>query len=156
MFSFRANAKKTSNPLIRSRAWVGTLNNPTAEDREYFGKLPLEQISWIIIGDEHGEEKGTEHLQMACRFNKCVPASLARDVFGRNRAHIEVMKGSIESNVKYCSKEKLLMERGVRPAEKGGEAKAKLEAMVEQIKEGTGDREMFEANPAMWLRLISV
>lgn len=147
------NPKRKRRNRVRSRAWVGTLNHPTAEDREYYANVSLDQMSWLIVGDEVGAE-GTPHLQMACRFNSQVDFSVAKSVFGRGKAHVEAMKGTIEQNVVYCSKEKLLMERGIRPTEKGQEAKAKLSGMVQQIKDGVCDRTIFESNPAMFMRYV--
>lgn len=154
----RKSAKKhpqRNGPIdSRSRTFVGTLNHPTAEDYTYYRTLPLERISWIIVGDEVGL-LGTPHLQMACRFNQQTSMSQARKLFGQNRAHVEIMKGTPEQSAVYCSKQKLFLERGPRPIEKGKEAKAKLDGMVSMIKEGKSDREIFEANPAMYLRYRS-
>lgn len=140
--------------MYRCRSFVGTFNNPSPEDYRYYRELPLEQISWLVIGDEKGES-GTPHLQMACRFNKQTSLSLARKIFGRDKAHVEVMKGTCEQSYVYCSKEKLLMERGPRPADPGKEAKSKLDGMIIAIKEGQCDRTIFEMNPAMYLRYRS-
>lgn len=93
---------------LRSRAWVLTINNYVESDvskiKNYFDK-------WII-GREHelpvinGSRvclNVTPHLQV---FGKC---HLQKD-FGSikkefPRAHIEMVKGSEYSNMKYCSKE---------------------------------------------------
>jgi len=68
------------------------------------------------------------------------------------------MKGSAGQSQGYCSKDKAkseyYVERGVCPAAKGEESKAKLKQMVEKIKEGASDRSIFEENPAMYLRYI--
>lgn len=93
---------------------------------------------------------------MACRFHKQTDMSVACKIFGQGRAHVEVMKGLISENVTYCSKEKLFLERGARPEDTPGlAAKAKMDGMVAMIKDRKSDREVFEAFPAMWLRLFS-
>lgn len=154
----RKSAKKhpqRNGPVgSRSRTWVGTLNNPTPEDYAYYRTVSLERMSWIIVGDEVAAS-GTPHLQIACRFNSPVTMRQANQIVVRGHGSVFVMKGSISDNVTYCSKEKLFLERGIRPVEKGKEAKAKLDGMVSMIKEGRSDREIFEANPAMYLRYRS-
>lgn len=157
-FKIRGSVKQSKpkrsaegNARSRSRTYVATLNNYHDSDISYYRNLSLEQLSWIVVGQEVGEN-GTPHLQMACRFNAPTDLSVARRVFGRDRAHIEIMKGTCQDSFIYCSKEKLLFERGVRPSDKGKEAKAKLDAMVIQIKDGNADRVIFEANPSMYLR----
>lgn len=152
--SAKKHPQRNGSVGSRSRTFTGTLNHPTAEDYAYYRSLPLDRISWIIIGDEVGG-LGTPHLQMACRFHKPVSLRMASNVFGHNKSHIEVMYGTPEQSAVYCSKEKLFLERGPRPVEKGKEAKAKLDGMVSMIKEGKSDREIFEANPAMYLRYRS-
>lgn len=142
------------NDRVRSRAFVGTLNNPTPSEIAYYRNVGLEDISWLIVGEEVGE-KGTPHLQMACRFRYQVSISTARSMFGQNKAHIEVMKGTVEENVVYCSKDNKFFERGIRPVDRGKENKNKLDGMVKQIKEGKPDVEIFESNPAMYLRYRS-
>jgi len=74
----------------RSRAWVGTLNNPSSEDKQYYATVGLEEMSWIVVGSEVGE-KGTPHLQMACRFHNPVSYKKASDVFGRGKSFIKPM-----------------------------------------------------------------
>lgn len=154
----RSGAKKhperAGNGRTRSRTWVGTLNNPTAEDKQYYATVGLEEMSWLVVGSEKGES-GTPHLQMACRFHNPVSMKKASEVFGRGKSFIEPMKGSAEQSVIYCSKENLWCERGVRPVEKGKEAKAKLDGIVVAIKRGDSDRDIFESNPAMYLRYRS-
>lgn len=93
---------------------------------------------------------------MACRFNEPVTVKTASDIFGNGKSFIEIMRGTIDANVKYCSKEKLMMERGIRPSEKGMGKEDKMAGIVKLIKDGAGDRSVFEAYPAMFLRYVSL
>jgi len=96
------------------------------------------------VGDERGAA-GTPHLQMAFRFHKQIDHMAARHVIGM-RVRIEPMRESIAINIKYCSKEKVLCERGIRPEEKGkagGNAhKRKWDDVKEDLKKGMTQIEM--------------
>lgn len=150
----KKHPKRNGPSRVRSRAWVGTLNNPTPANIEYYRTVGLDKMTWIVVGEEKGES-GTHHLQMACRFNNQVDMSTASRVFGQSKSHIEVMKGHPDQSKTYCSKEKLIIERGVMPVREGRQAKAKLDGMVAMLKKGASDKELFESNPAMWLRYRS-
>lgn len=139
---------------VRSRTWVGTLNNPKEADRAYYATVSLEQMDWIVVGDEVGD-KGTPHLQMACHFVNPVDMTVAQRIFGRNKSHIEAMKGSCSQSFTYCSKEKLLVHRGIMPADKGKAKEDKMATLVKSVQQGKTDREIFESLPAMFLRYRS-
>jgi len=152
----KKHPKRKRENRIRSRTFVGTLNNPTASDKQYYKTVALDEMTWIVAEEERAPDTGTMHLQMACHFKSPTDIAKARRVFGLNRAHIEIMKGTCEQSYQYCTKDKdnteYIIERGVRPADKGKESKMKLAAIVAAIKEGASDRTIFEANPSMYLR----
>lgn len=58
----------------------------------------------MIVGKEKGEQ-GTPHLQGACVLGKQVDFNIIKRHDGFKRCHIEPMKGSVEDNINYCSKE---------------------------------------------------
>jgi len=155
----KKHPKRARPNRIRSRAFVGTLNNPTATDKQYYKSVSLEEMSWIVAEEEIAPDTGTPHLQMACHFKSQTDIGKARRIFGLNRAHVEIMKGTCEQSFQYCSKDKdtsaYFLERGVRPADKGKESKMKLLSMVANIKEGASDKMIFEKNPAMYLRYVA-
>lgn len=156
----RAAAKKypkRNRPnRIRSRTFVGTLNNPTATDKQYYRTVSLDKMDWLVACEEVAPDTGTPHLQMACHFKTQIDIGQAQRVFGQSKSHLEIMKGTCQQSLAYCSKDKdkssFFVERGVIPAEKGKASKMKLEAMVKAIQTGASDRSIFEANPFMYLR----
>lgn len=88
----------TVNP---AKKWCFTLNNYTAEDVEYLkcSNVPLCQI--IMFQSEIGEE-GTPHLQGWVEFQtKKRPMSVFKE---NNKIHWELMKGSVQDSIDYCSK----------------------------------------------------
>lgn len=102
------NTKKhKDNP--RSRGWCFTYNNPKEED--YFSSI---DCSFLIIGLEHCPTTGTIHHQgylylkdqktFSC-VQKLLPAGI----------HIEKAAGNAQQNITYCSKEKVLFQKGTPP-----------------------------------------
>lgn len=86
----------------RLRRFVFTLNNYTSEELEEL-KERLEGVSaWAVIGKEVGES-GTSHLQGASVLHKQTAFSTVKRLMPR--AHIEVMRGTPEDSLVYCSKE---------------------------------------------------
>jgi len=83
------------------RRFVFTLNNWTEQEMMDLQHL---DCKWIIVGKERGAE-GTPHLQGAVVLNTQKAFSTIKKMPCFARAHIEPMLGSIEDNIKYCSKE---------------------------------------------------
>lgn len=95
--------------MSRSTNWCFTINNPTADDWRRVRSLGS---TYYIVGKEVGED-GTPHLQGYCRFKNA--RSLATMKKKLPRAHLEVIKGTPEQNIVYCSKDGDFEEEGVRP-----------------------------------------
>jgi hypothetical protein len=93
----------------KSRSWCFTLNNYTDQEYEYVKSI---ESVYIIVGKEVGEG-GTPHLQGFIYFSN--PKTLAFVKGKIPRAHLEIAKGDVESNVTYCSKDGDIFESGVRP-----------------------------------------
>jgi len=82
----------------RSKNWVFTLNNYTEEDCKAIS-------AWACKGVAYSKEvgaSGTPHLQGFVCF--AVQKSLKALKALSDRAHWEVMKGSLKQNEAYCSK----------------------------------------------------
>lgn len=108
--------------------FVFTLNNWTQLEYDAMKKFACK---WMIIGKETGKE-GTPHLQGACIIGKTMRFTAVKKIPGMERAHIERMRGSAESNVDYCSKEdKQPFTKGTlpRPGQRND-----LLAVVEQLR----------------------
>lgn len=92
----------SSNYETRARAYCFTINNYTENElidieKDFIGK------SWkYIIGKEIGTS-GTPHLQGYIKSNNAIRFSTLKKMM--SKAHIEVAKGDIKQNVKYCCKD---------------------------------------------------
>lgn len=89
--------------MSAAKRWVCTINNPTAVD---------EQFQWLIMGDHDVEyayfapevgESGTPHLQGFFILRKPVRLSALKKLHAT--AHFEKMRGTVEENYTYCSKD---------------------------------------------------
>lgn len=78
-----------------------TINNWTQAELDW---LQTFECKWIIVGKEIGAN-GTPHLQGACVLSTRRQFNTIKKMYGFARAHIEPMRGTIEDNIKYCTKE---------------------------------------------------
>lgn len=85
--------------MARARNWCFTLNNWTQE--EYNNVLALPEVHYLIVGKEVGEQE-TPHLQGYVQWQKRQRFNTVKRLLPR--AHLEVARGSADSNVEYCSK----------------------------------------------------
>lgn len=133
----------------RSRGWCFTLNNYTAADCIAIKAI---ECNYLIYGRETGEQ-GTPHLQGYVQF--ATKKSLLQLKKLLPKAHLETTKGSIKSNIRYCSKEDPEpVEKGKRPLdaqEKGRINKEKWANLRALAK--AGDLETIgQNNPQVWVQ----
>lgn len=109
--------------LQRTRSIAFTLNNPTeVEDEALFNMLRDDEtrtaanIRFAGVGKEVGEE-GTPHFQGFLYFTNAKTFSAAHKLPGLARAHFEIIKGTPDDNVRYCSKEGDYEDFGVKPCQ---------------------------------------
>lgn len=98
----------------RSRGWVFTLNNYTADDEGRIAR-PYEWVKYIAYSKEVAPTTGTPHLQgFLVSWEK---TSMRRVAQYLPRAHLEVMHGRLIDSVNYCTKRDTqeLIEFGERP-----------------------------------------
>jgi len=79
-----------------------TLNNYSAPDLESFKARMAEYCTFGVIGQEVGDQ-GTKHLQGAGCLKKQMSFSTLKGIFPK--AHLEIMRGTPQQNMEYCSKE---------------------------------------------------
>lgn len=122
----------------KNRKWCFTINNYTEEELNHIKEG--DEYRYVIIGKEVGEG-GTPHLQGFIVFNNHRRLNSVKSVVGA-RAHLEIARGSVEQNVRYCSKEGDYLESGERPAsqaEKGAANKRRYEDAWNAASEGNLD-----------------
>lgn len=86
---------------VQLRRFTFTLNNWTDEEYKQVTEF---NCKWMIVGKEKGKE-GTPHLQGAVVIGRAMDFATLKRNPGFRRAHIEPMKGSVDQNINYCSKE---------------------------------------------------
>lgn len=96
------NTKPPAHRPVASKKWVFTCNNYTDTEVNII-RNTIGSLGSYFFGYEVGEE-GTPHLQGFVEFNKkCRPLECIKST----RFHWEKMKGDINSNLQYCSKERV-------------------------------------------------
>lgn len=122
----------------RSLNFCYTLNNWTVEEAAQLQAVPCRYHQY---GEEVGAS-GTPHLQGFICFNNARYFAAVKKLLPE-RCHIEVMKGRIEHNEAYVSKENLAFTKGEPPltqAQKGQMEKDRYAAAIELAKEGKIDQ----------------
>lgn len=103
----------TANNRRRSRRWVFTINNPTEED----DPRHWEGTRWVVWQREQGLA-GTPHYQGLVVFLNTKTLSAIKR-FTNDRAHWEIMRGTLDQAEKYCTKEDTRLDgpyrRGAKP-----------------------------------------
>lgn len=96
---------------VASKNWCLTINNPTDDDISCFAQ-DLSVFTYWGYAREVGAE-GTPHLQAFVCLVKKSRMNAVKRLFPR--AHVEMMKGNLQQNESYCSKEAALTVFGVPP-----------------------------------------
>lgn len=89
------------NTKTRGRSWCLTLNNWNQDEYDTIKKW-CDTVTQYIIGKEVGEN-GTPHLQIYVYNKNAIYFDKIKKI--APRAHIEKARGTLEENLKYCSKE---------------------------------------------------
>lgn len=99
--SSRSLQNTKTKQISPAKKWVFTYNNYDSSECSVLNELFANRCEKYGFQEEKGEE-GTPHLQGFCVFKEKIrPLSL-----GLNRSiHWEKMKGSIQDNINYCTKE---------------------------------------------------
>jgi len=87
---------------MQSRNYCFTLNNYTPEEVKSLKELAA-HVTFICFQSETGES-GTKHLQGVLQFPRKLGPRTVKSHVGE-RSHIEVVRGTLEQAVAYCSKE---------------------------------------------------
>lgn len=127
----------------RARLYGGcTLNNPSAEAATaYADALADGWITWLCYGEEVGAS-GTPHHQLAFYLkNPKAIGGIKRKGYPWSAMHLEIAKGSVEDQVKYCSKDGHFHEIGERPRQG---SRTDLANCVAAVKAGKSIRRAIE------------
>lgn len=87
---------------MKNRKWCITINNYVEEDINNF--VSVSKKNWkYIFGFEIGKVNNTKHLQGFVYYENCIRLSALKKLWPRG--HFIKSDGSIDQNIKYCSKE---------------------------------------------------
>lgn len=151
----------------RARNWCFTHNNYTQEDILVVKAwaTTLAGFMGVMFEEEAGEAKATPHLQGFVCFSTMKSGKQMNEI--GPRTHWSVMKGSIESNKTYCSKDDSgvvvigqfpmsARDKGIAGAAHGVKGKqfgqlapASWDELIKAIKAGKTRRELMEAFPKL-------
>lgn len=129
----------------KARSFVFTVNNFTTTHVRKLLEIPEDEIGYLIVGQEIGEESKIPHLQGYINWKN--PRSI-KGMVNILPGHIEVAKGSPFDNYKYCSKEgNVLIEVGVRPKGKPGK-RTDIDYVRSLVQDGANANEIWEKAPS--------
>lgn len=87
---------------VKSRKWCITINNYSLDDINNF--VSVSKNNWkYIFGKEIGSENKVPHLQGFVYYENQIRLSALKKLWPRG--HFIKSSGSIDDNIKYCSKE---------------------------------------------------
>lgn len=108
----RGKSQSITMSRQRNHNYCITINNYSEEELAYCRANPPKDVQYIGFELETGDN-GTPHIQGFVHYTNAVPFNTVKKHFPR--AHIEAMRGSLEHNTKYCSKEGKLEQYGNKP-----------------------------------------
>lgn len=111
----------------RFRCILGTLNNPTVSEVDFWQKLVTNtqfreglQVSYVVYQAERGANNGVFHYQIYVEFKRAIRLAGIKRRLGP-RLHIEQRRGTQAQAIAYCTKKETRVEKGF--AGVAGEAK---------------------------------
>jgi len=133
--------------MATTRGWCFTIFECSNENLDILRNL---DCVYLIAGDEVAPSTGRVHWQCYAYFS-CVKRFGTIKKLLPEGSHIEPAKGNAEQNRRYCSKEKILLEKGELP--KQGK-RTDLDLVRECVKDGGNMRDICEtANTLQGIRL---
>lgn len=82
-----------------------TLNNYTNENEEQLKLFSQTHCYYMVYGHEEGEETHTPHLQGFIQLKNRMKLQTIKNKLGINSIHLENIKGTVQDNINYCTKD---------------------------------------------------
>lgn len=137
---------------IKATKYIGTINNPTPEDREKMKIITTyPEVKYLVYQHEVGEN-GTPHIQFYIQFGK---GQQRLSWFKKRlpRAHVQVQRGTSEQARDYCMKTDTRVEG---PYEYGTFTtqgkRTDLEGVYDDIKRGAPMHEIVDNNFSTYVK----
>ncbi len=142
-------------PRPSTRYWLFTINNPDEEGEELFESKDPSRYKYAIWQEEAAPETGTRHFQGFLILTRNQNLSYVRNHFF-DLAHWDVMRGTAEQCVQYCSKEASRIsgpwEAGTKPQNVGQGSRNDLLVIKEKLSQGATDTTIAEEHFGSWIR----
>ncbi|AHA36869.1 nonstructural protein 1 [Penaeus monodon circovirus VN11] len=140
-------------PRDRAKRWVFTWNNYTPENVAHLQEINCKYIGW---GYETAPSTGTPHLQGFVYFHKQLRWKAVMAIMG-NPSFVEVMEGTVEDNIAYCTKGPgEFWQSGPPPTEKKKtEFKDILKMTLKEADEVMREEHTWQSGSSNWKRLRS-
>lgn len=130
----------TKTPTCRSRNWTFTSFEkvaPVFDDKKF---------KFLAYGKEICPTTQKLHYQGFACMKESMTLGSMKKALGKS-IHLEIMKGNLEDNIKYCSKDGNYEEFGIKPQQG---ARKDLEALKNNILEGKRVDEIVLENPMLY------
>lgn len=111
-------------------------------------KWDVEFMGW---GEEKGDQKQTPHLQGFMVVPNAIQLTAVKKRYHAT-AHWEAMKGDIEENITYCSKQGNYQEIGVKPIPRKKRKNDEMKAVVETMKKEKNFHNVVVAHPEVAIK----
>lgn len=113
------NTKPKRQPTKNNacKRWIFTLHKFDKKDIDNILTICAKLTSSFFFGEEKGKGGETPHLQGFIILTKKKRLSFMKKMFG-NRFHFEIMKGTKDDNIRYCSKEGNLIRTNMKLGKK--------------------------------------
>jgi len=129
--------------MSRSRGWCFTLNNFSSWDQAALEKT---ECRFLVFGQEIAPTTGTPHLQGYIYWDDPKTLKAVKKVVGE-RAHLTPANGTAEENIRYCSKEGKVFQKGDPPSQ--GKRKD-IEEVVAEIRGGLSVDQIVLEQPGLY------
>lgn len=134
--------------------WCFTLNNYTEDDEKYINSI---FCRCVVYGKEIGLKTGTPHLQGFICWDNNNKKSFRQVKKICDRWHIGFMRGTVEQNDAYCSKQGNVVKIGVLPMTKAGKkekgiANCPFTMVKEDVKNGMSWHDLCDKYPTFLVK----
>lgn len=128
--------KVRHSKMSRAKNWIFTINNYTEQEEEQLALLASQDdVIFLLYGREVGSQRDTPHLQGMLLLSHRLRLGTLKSKDGLRRAHLQVMRGTIQQSVDYCSKDGDVVVYGEQP-EHGQGRRVDLESLKEDLNTG--------------------
>lgn len=136
--------------MQRARRWTWTLNTPTEEEMTKIAAITIEEVKYMIYGEEVAPSTGRVHLQGYVEFTSLKSLNQVKTLIS-TRVHAEKSRGSSKQNQEYCMKEGNFVEIGSLPEGHQG-SRSDLELVRRAIEDGATDQDIARDYFPTWIR----